>query len=67
MIHEVEENEYCISSNQMWLPGVYDSKKAANYAFRFNYSDLKNLQDEKNKTTRLITFEDLRKLRKLLR
>ena len=34
MIHKVEDH-YVISSRQVWLPGAYDTERAAKYAFRF--------------------------------
>lgn len=65
MIHELE-NDFVVSSNGMWIAGVYATKRAAHYAFRFDNYQLQKLQDEKNKTTKVITFEDLQKLRKTL-
>lgn len=66
MIHKLGEKEYCISSNQVWLPGVYESERAAKYAFRFNEDELDLLQWEAtlyhNAT---ITFEMLQMLDKV--
>jgi len=64
MIHKVEDG-FVISSHQVWIPGVYDTKRTANYAFRFDDSDLQKLQDVKNKTNDVITFKDLQNLKKL--
>jgi len=64
MIYKIENNNYVISSYGMWLSGSYESKRAANYAFRFHEADLHKLQEEKNKTTHIITFIDLQELRK---
>ena len=65
MIYKVE-NEYVISSYQVWKPGVYSSKRAANYAFRFDDSYLLELHKKKQKLNESITFEDLQELRKTL-
>lgn len=68
MIHFSEmEGAFGISSHNVWRPGSYDSKRAANYAFRFSDEELQRLQDQKNKTSRTITFEDLQQLAKELR
>ena len=72
MIHTVtpegRESHYVISSRGTWLPGAYETKRAANYAFRFAEQDLLLLQLEKNQTERgIITFEDLQELRKKLK
>jgi len=60
MIHKTKDNLYVISSGCTWLNGVYKDEKAANYAFRFDDNDLKELQKEKG----VITFEDLKQLTK---
>jgi hypothetical protein len=66
MIHKVG-NAYVISSNQVAIPGCYDSERAAKYAFRFSDEDLQLLQDQVNKREschkkRLISFEMLQSL-----
>ena len=66
MVRKVDNN-FVISSGGTWLPGSYETERAAKYGFRFNTSDLQDLQDEKNKTTKVITFEDLQNLRKKLK
>jgi hypothetical protein len=53
--------EYQISSHQVWLPGVYDSERAARYACRFKDADLQALQDSVNPDG-VITFEMLQRL-----
>jgi len=63
MIHKLNDG-FVISSHGVWLPGVYESKRAARYAFRFMGKELEGLQSEKNKTTSIITFEDLKNIRK---
>jgi hypothetical protein len=67
MIHKVDgfskdENGYTISSNQCWLPGIYDSQSTARYAFQFSDEILTQLRNKINrKKKRSITLEDLRK------
>ena len=61
MIHKVD-NEYVISSQQVWRPGCYDSKRTANYALRFGDADLQKLQDSVNPGG-VITFEMLKELK----
>ncbi len=39
---------FSISSCQVWRPGIYDSERAARYAFRFRDADLQALQDRCN-------------------
>lgn len=66
-IYEVE-GQFVISSNQVWVPGCYATKRAANYAFRFKNEDLSRLQDAANKRVGgkggVITFEDLQEFSK---
>ena len=63
MIQKIESG-YVIGANQVWLPGVYESKRAARFAFRFNDEELQDLQDMVNKRAGgvggRITLEDLR-------
>lgn len=75
MIHDClgkdGSTSYLISSRQVWLPGVYDSHRAARYAFRFPDEVLQALQDEVNEkeedyTKRVITFEMLQKAHRLI-
>lgn len=63
MIYSTPHSEFIISSGGVWLPGVYESVRAARYAFRFNDEILSSLQLEKNKTTKVITFKDLKERR----
>ena len=37
-------DDYVISSGHVWRPGSYESKRAANYAFRFRDEVLARLQ-----------------------
>ena len=66
MIHELD-GKYSISSRQVWVPGCYDTKRAARYAFRFSNAELEALQKRKNEenggTCGVITFEDLKALK----
>lgn len=73
MIHPVEKpdgtHSYCISSKEVWLPGVYESKRAARYAFRFPDEELHKLQEgindrEPDIKDRYIKFSDLQELAK---
>ena len=64
MIYKNNDNTFCASSNNTWIPGIYADERAAKYAFRFSNQELQNLQNEKNKSEGIITFSDLQKLRK---
>lgn len=67
MIHEVRGN-FVISSHGVWMPGSYESKRAARYAFRFRNEELKKLQDAANARVGgaggTITLEDLKAMRR---
>jgi hypothetical protein len=58
MIHECDDGTYCISSHRVWMPGVYESKKAARYAFQFDEAILRRLQNESGEG--VITLEALK-------
>ena len=64
MIYKLEDLghgvSYVISSNGVWLPGSYDSKKTANYAFRFKEAVLHKLEQSINHNGKVITYEDLK-------
>lgn len=64
MIYETEGG-FVISSHCAWVPGVYEDRKAANYAFQFKNKDLQDLQDQIGK--RFITSKDLKDLKRLER
>lgn len=64
MIYKTPNGNYVASSNQVWKAGIYDSERAARYCFQFPDSELKALQDRKNKEYAVITFEDLQELRR---
>ena len=70
MIHRFEDSIhgpcYVISSKRAWLPGSYDSKKTANYAFRFKEAVLHKLEQSINHNGKVITYEDLKECRKKL-
>lgn len=56
------EKTWTISSQGFgWLPGIYDSERAAKYAFRFSYECLERLEKVNHA---LITFEMLQEERK---
>ena len=61
-VEDPDKTVYVISSRQLYLPGVYASRRAANYAFRFSNSELQKLADEGE----IITFQMLQTLRKRL-
>lgn len=62
------DDVFVISSRGTWVPGCYESERAANYAFRFDDQVLHRLQDTANQraggTGGTITFEDLQVARK---
>lgn len=63
MIHEIKEiKTFIISSQDVWLPGSYNSKKTANYAFRFTDEELSSLQESINPGG-IITYEMLKKIK----
>jgi len=45
MVHKLLGNQFVISSGGAWLPGVYETEKAAHYAFQFDNTSLQKLQD----------------------
>lgn len=75
MIHQIPGKYgplFTIASGGMWLPGCYDSERAARYAFRFPDAALRRLQDRVNDAEpdherRVISFEMLQELRKELK
>jgi hypothetical protein len=69
MIHETNDSGFAISSHGVWLPGCYDSERAAKYAFRFPDEELQKLQNDVNDrepdiSKRMISFEMLQELAK---
>lgn len=63
-IHKYEGN-FVIASQGVWLPGVYESTEAANYAFQFPDEVLSALQNSANdRGDRTITMDDLKAARK---
>lgn len=61
------DDGFVISSHGVWLPGCYDSERAAKYAFGFSDEDLRKLQDNVNAkehdiVKRVISFEMLQEL-----
>lgn len=63
MIHKTDDGTFVVSSKSSWIPGCFDSERAAKYAFRFTIFQLQKLQNEKNKTSGVITFKDLQELK----
>lgn len=74
MIHLVPAGQrfsqpsFSISSRGIWLPGAYDTERAANYAFRFKDAQLTTLRDRicNSGERRAITWEDLKVYRRSL-
>ncbi|GHO98865.1 hypothetical protein KSF_089130 [Reticulibacter mediterranei] len=72
MIHRLQDKygeHFVISSGEVWVPGCYDSARAAKYAFRFPDNALQRLQDavhdrESDHEKRVIALEMLQALRK---
>ncbi len=64
MIEKLENGHYVISSHHVWVPGSYDSERAAKYAFRFTDEVLRGLQESVNPGG-VITFEMLQSARRL--
>jgi len=62
-VTKTETGEYVVSSRRVWLPGVYESERAAKYATRFDELTLHGLQKAANErgggTGGVITFADL--------
>ena len=58
------EGGFVVSINGSWIAGCFECEEAAKYAINFTDAELQALQDVKNKTTKVITFEDLQKLKK---
>ena len=65
MIHGVN-GYFVISSHEVWLPGVYESERAARYAFRFSDARLQALQGSVNPGG-IITYKMLQGLRRASR
>lgn len=61
MIHKTADS-YAISAYGSWRPGAYDSERAARYAFRFSDEALQKAQDSKQGG--VISFNDLKRLKK---
>jgi hypothetical protein len=66
-IHKIEAKDgrsecYVIASGGLWLPGAYESERAARYAFRFPNETLVKLRDAAiaRGGDRVITMDDLR-------
>jgi len=70
IIYEIKKDGYSnwvIADEGGWLPGSYDSREAAEYAFGFPYTTLYRLQEEINSkeldlNKRVITMDDLKNI-----
>jgi hypothetical protein len=62
------DNEWVISACEVWRPGVYESERAARYAFRFTDGELTAAQAEANARHGgpggVITFEQLQAMKR---
>lgn len=68
-ITQTDEGSYVASTHGVWIPGCYDTERAARYALRFQPWDLQLLQDQVNAREqdwrkRVLTFEMLQDLRR---
>lgn len=61
MIHKLDNGQYVIASGGAWVPGSYESERAAKYAFRFPNEVLQRLQDSVSPGA--ITFKMLQEAR----
>jgi hypothetical protein len=66
------EETVCSLRTGYVVPGVYDSERAMNYAFRFPNSELQRSQDAVNDAaydheSRVVSFEMLRDLRRTMK
>jgi hypothetical protein len=62
MIYGNDEDGYTISSGGAWLPGIYATRAAAQYAFRLDTAVLQRLSDAICRSSRgriRIAFADL--------
>jgi len=63
MIYPVEDG-FVISSHGSWLAGVYESERAARFAFKCSDEELQRLQDMANERGEgVITWDDIKELR----
>lgn len=60
MIYEHDDGTYTISSGGVWIQGVYESRRAANYAFKCSPDQIAEL----NKNG-VIKFTDIQKIKRL--
>ena len=63
VIHKTDGPGYVISSHGCWLPGVYETERAARFAFSFHADVLQSLTDRicnVSTENRLITSDDLK-------
>jgi hypothetical protein len=67
MIYQINGGGFVISSRRCWLPGVYATRAAAWYAFRFTTAELQDLAERVcniHGEDRDITTADLQAVRK---
>lgn len=67
MIYRTDDGRYIVSSGRgrVWLPGIYEDQRAAQYAFSFYDHTLEKFSN-KIGHDRTITYSMLKELRKTL-
>ncbi len=64
MIYPSIDGGFVISSGGTWLPGVYEDRRAANFAFRLSSEKLEHLRRRVVlEQKRLITWDDIKAVR----
>lgn len=67
-MHELKDGSVVIASGGLWLPGCYESKRAARFAFRLPNATLSQLRDASiARGDGVITFSDVQTAAKRLR
>ena len=63
-IRETEDGLFIISANGVWLPGCYESKRAANFAFRVSDKAKEELRNNACiNNNGVITWQDIKNYR----
>ncbi len=63
-IHETKDGLFTISAQGVWLPGCYESKRAANFAFRISDEAKARLRDNAClNNDGVITWQDIKDYR----
>lgn len=60
MIHETAGG-FVISTRDMWLPGIYETERAARFAFRMNPDQMNDLWEQKLREGKdFVTWQDIK-------